>query len=319
MNKDDRIFIAGHRGLVGSAIRRALVANNYTNTIVRSRGELDLRDSAAVEAFFQEQAVDYVFLAAARVGGILANVRYGGDFIRDNLLIQTNVIDAAYRNGVKKLLFLGSSCIYPKHTKQPIREDSLLTGPLEPTNLPYAIAKIAGKTMCDAYRQQYGFNSFTVMPCNVYGVNDNFDPDNSHVAAGLMRRLYEGKVAAAPEVTAWGTGVASREFIDADDLADACIFLMQNYDDGGMINGGTGEEVTIRELTELLAEVVGYGGTIVWDHTKPDGTPRKVMDVSKIQAMGWRPKTPLREGLEKMFAHWLTPQGQTVLRTFTDG
>ena len=225
-----------------------------------------------------------------------------------NLLIQTHLIDAAYRHGAKKLLFLGSSCIYPKHANQPIREDALLTGELEPTNLPYAVAKIAGKTMCDAYRRQYGFDAFTVMPSNVYGVGDNFDPTSSHVVAGLMRRFHEAKLAGAPEVVAWGTGSPMRELVDADDLADACVFLMEHWTEGGMVNAGSSQEITIRELTEMMAEVTGYGGRITWDATKPDGTPRKIMDNARLHALGWRPKTTIRQGLEKMYA-WFRATG----------
>ena len=238
MDATAKIYIAGYRGMVGSAILRAVQGAGFQNLVTKTRSELDLTDRAAVDAFFQAECPEFVFLAAARVGGILANDTLGADFIRENILIQTHVIDAAYRNGARKLLFLGSSCIYPKHAEQPIREDALLTGELEPTNLPYAVAKIAGKAMCDAYRRQYDFDAFTVMPSNVYGVGDNFDPASSHVVAGLMRRFHEAKLANAPEVVAWGTGSPMRELVDADDLADACLFLMQNHDGGGMVNAG---------------------------------------------------------------------------------
>lgn len=255
MDISDRIYVAGHRGMVGSAICRALTAQGYTNQLTRTRAELDLLDGATVRAFFEAERPDHVFLAAAKVGGILANDTEGGDFIRENLLIQTHVIDAAYRAGVQKFAFLGSSCIYPKFAPQPISEDSLLTGALEPTNSAYAVAKIAGKEMCDAYRRQFGFDAFTIMPCNVYGVGDNFDPLGSHVAAGLMRRFHEAKTVGASEVTCWGTGSPLREFIYADDLGDACVFLMNTYTEGGMINAGSGQEVTIRALAETIREI----------------------------------------------------------------
>ncbi len=308
MDRDARIYVAGHRGMVGSAIVRALGARGCKQVLTRARSVLDLTDRAAVEAFFAAERPAYVFLAAARVGGILANDSRGGDFIRDNLLIQTNVIDAAYRHGARKLLFLGSSCIYPKLADQPIREEALLTGPLEPTNLPYAVAKIAGKTMCDAYRRQFGFDAFTVMPSNVYGIGDNFDPDGSHVVAGLMRRFHEAKLAGAPEVVAWGTGSPLRELIDADDIGDACVFLMERWRDGGMVNAGSGQEVSIRELTAMMAEITGYRGRIAWDGTKPDGTPRKIMDSARLHALGWRPNTPIRDGLAKMYG-WFVATG----------
>lgn len=302
MNKDSRIFVAGHRGMVGSAICRSLHAQGYRNVITRSRVELALDDGGAVASFFAAEHPDYVFVAAAKVGGILANATCGADFIRENLLIQTNVIHNAYVSGAKKLLFLGSSCIYPREAPQPIREDSLLTGPLEETNLPYAVAKIAGKVMCDAYRRQYGFNAFTAMPSNVYGINDNFDPQNSHVVAGLMRRLTEATEAGASQMVAWGTGSPMRELIDADDLASACVFLMENYEDGGMINVGSNEEISVRELTGLIANIVGFPGNVVWDASKPDGTPRKIMDNSRLFALGWRPQQTIESGLRRMYA-----------------
>lgn len=301
MDYSKKIYVAGHRGMVGSAICRALEAQGYTNVITRTRQQLNLLDHAAVEAFFEQEKPQQVYVAAAKVGGILANARNGADFIRENLQIQTNIIDSAYRSGAAKLLFLGSSCIYPKLAEQPIPEDALLTGSLEPTNLPYAVAKIAGKTMCDAYRTQYGFDAFTVMPSNVYGVNDNFDPENSHVVAGLMRRFHEAKLAGASEVVAWGTGSPMRELVFADDLADACVFLMENYTDGGMINAGSDQEISIKALTEEIAGIVGYEGEIVWDTDKPDGTPRKIMDNSKLSELGWRPKTEIPQGLKAMY------------------
>jgi GDP-L-fucose synthase len=301
MTPDDSIFVAGHRGMVGGAICRALSAAGHGNLLTRTRSQLDLLDRAAVDAFFAAEAPDHVVLAAAKVGGILANDTYRGDFIYQNLMIQTNVIDAAYRAGVKRFLFLGSSCIYPKMAPQPIPEDALLTGPLEPTNLPYAVAKIAGHVMCDSYRHQYGFDAFTVMPSNVYGVGDNFDPDNSHVAAGLMRRIHAAKEARAPQVVAWGTGTPLREMVYCEDLADACVHLLQHYDQGGMINAGSGQEYSIRQIAETVKDVVGYQGDLVWDDTKPDGTPRKIMDNAKLFATGWRPKTELHDGLAEMY------------------
>lgn len=301
METSARVYVAGHRGMVGSAIRRRLEADGYENVITRTHDELPLDDRDAVEAFFAAERPDYVFLAAARVGGIVANVTYGGDFIRENLLIQTNVIDAAYRHGARKLLFLGSSCIYPKHAEQPIREEALLTGPLEETNLPYATAKIAGKVMCDAYRAQFGFDAFTVMPSNVYGVGDNFHPENSHVVAGMMRRLHEAKLGGAESVTIWGTGTPLRELVDADDLASACVFLMDRYDGGGMINAGSDQEISIRDLALMLKDIVGFEGSLEFDTTRPDGTPRKIMDNSRLRALGWRPETSIEAGMRKLY------------------
>lgn len=308
MQQDTKIYVAGHRGMVGSAIVRALEGAGYCNIVTRTRSELDLTNRAAVDDFFARERPAHVFLAAARVGGILANDTLGGDFIRDNLLIQTHVIDAAYCFGARKLLFLGSSCIYPKHAEQPIREDALLTGELEPTNLPYAVAKIAGKTMCDAYRRQFGFDALTVMPSNVYGIGDNFDPSASHVVAGLMRRFHEARQAHAPEVVAWGTGSPLRELIDADDLANACVFLMRHHDGGGMVNAGSGQEISIRDLTLMMADVTGYTGKITWDRSKPDGTPRKIMDNAILHGMGWRPATTIRAGLDRMY-DWFSRTG----------
>lgn len=305
MQPSDKIFVAGHRGMVGSAISRALTARGYGNILTRTRAELDLMDRAAVDAFLAEAKPDHVVLAAAKVGGILANDTYRGDFIYQNLQIQNNVIDGAYRAGVKRFLFLGSSCIYPKFAEQPIREEAILTGPLEPTNEPYAVAKIAGHIMCDSYRRQFGFDAFTVMPSNVYGVGDNFDPQNSHVAAGLMRRFHEAKLARAPQVVAWGTGSPLREMVYCDDLADACAYLMENYEAGGMINAGSSMEYSIREIAETVRDVVGYEGELVWDSSKPDGTPRKIMDNSKLAATGWTARTELREGLTEMYRWFL--------------
>jgi GDP-L-fucose synthase len=301
MYKDSLIYVAGHRGMVGAAIVRMLKNAGYTNIVTRTSKELDLRDGVATSEFFEAEKPDYVFLAAAKVGGILANITKGADFIHDNLLIQANVINSAYSSGAKKLLFLGSSCIYPKHAKQPIKETALLTGQLEPTNLPYAVAKIAGKVMCDAYRSQFDFDAFTVMPSNVYGIGDNFDPENSHLVAGLMRRFHAAKLSGAPEVVAWGTGTPMRELVYCDDLAEACICAMINYRDGGMINAGSTQEWSVRELTEIMAKITGYKGKIVWDASKPDGTPRKIMDNSKIQALGWAPRVDLEDGLKRMY------------------
>ena len=309
MERDDRIYVAGHRGMVGSAIVRDLTAAGYTNLVTRTHTELALDDRPQVEEFFSAVRPDYVFLAAARVGGIAANMAFGGDFIRDNLLIQTNVIDAAYRHGAKKLLFLGSSCIYPRLAPQPIPESALLTGPLEESNLPYAVAKIAGKVMCDAYRSQFGFEAFTVMPSNVYGVGDNFDPEHSHVIAGMMRRFHEAVVSGAPEVVVWGTGTPMRELVDADDLADACVFLMNNYAGGGLVNAGSDQEVSIRELALILKDITGFTGEIVFDTSRPDGTPRKIMDNSLIRGLGWRPRIDTVSGLRKMY-RWYVEHGE---------
>lgn len=305
MDTDARIYVAGHRGMVGSAILRNLQNAGYRHLITRTHAELQLDEPAAVDAFFVAEQPDYVFLAAAKVGGIVANATQGADFIRENLKIQTNVIDAAWRHGATKLMFLGSSCIYPRLAEQPIREDSLLTGEMEPTNLPYAVAKIAGKVMCDAYRAQYGFDAFTVMPSNVYGVGDNFHPEHSHVVAGMMRRFHEAKLADAPEVVVWGSGTPMRELIDADDLADACVFLMQNLEGGGMVNAGSSEEISIKDLADLMAEVTGYRGRVAFDTNRPDGTPRKIMDNSRLHGLGWQPKTSIAEGMRKLYAWWL--------------
>lgn len=311
MRKDSRIFVAGHRGLVGSALVRRLRAQGYDNLILRTRQEVDLTDARAVDAFFEAERPDHVFLAAARVGGILANATYPADFIRENLLIQTHVIDGAWRAGVKKLLFLGSSCIYPKFADQPIREESFLTGALEPTNDAYAAAKIAGIIMCQAYRRQHGFDAIAAMPTNLYGPGDNFDPQNSHVLPGLMRRFHEAARDGAESVTVWGSGEPRREFLHVDDLAEACLFLMREYAAPEILNIGCGEDVSIRELAEILKETTGFRGRLDWDRSKPDGTPRKRLDVSRIQALGWAPKIGLRQGVEEVY-DWYRKEGELV-------
>lgn len=308
MNKDARVYVAGHRGLVGGALVRRLEKEGYTRLILRSSAELDLRDQGAVEAFFASERPQLVFLAAAKVGGIHANDSYPADFLRDNLLIQSNVIDAAYRHGVQKLLFLGSSCIYPKHAPQPMPESCLLTGPLEPTNEWYAIAKIAGLKMCQAYRRQYGFNTIAAMPTNLYGPGDNFNLENSHVLPALIRKFHEAKVRGDSEAVVWGTGTPRREFLHADDFADACLFLMQRYDSEELINVGWGEDLTIRELSELLRDAIGYQGKLRFDSTKPDGSPRKLLDIRKLTALGWRPRISLREGVAASYDWFLQHQ-----------
>jgi GDP-L-fucose synthase len=302
MTKDSRIYVAGHRGLVGSAMLRRLHAEGYTRLLTRTRAQLDLTSQAAVERFFKRERPEYVFLSAAKVGGIQANASRPADFIRDNLLIQTLALDAALRHGVRKLLFLGSSCVYPKFAPQPIKEDALLTAALEPTNESYAVAKIAGIKMAQAFRRQHGFNAISLMPTNLYGPGDNFDLESSHVIAALMRKFHEAKTSGAPCVTVWGTGTPRREFLHVDDLADACLFLMLNYEGEEIINIGVGEDVSIRELAELFREIVAYRGEIVYDRSKPDGTPRKLLDVTRIRAMGWRPKISLRDGLKQTYA-----------------
>jgi GDP-L-fucose synthase len=302
MNRGDRIFVAGHRGLVGSAICRRLRVEGFQNILERSSADLDLRRQADVERFFSSERPAYVFLAAARVGGIYANDTYRADFIRDNLLIEANVIAAAHASGVEKLLFLGSSCIYPKHAPQPLKEEYLLTGPLEPTNQAYAVAKIAGIEMIDAYRRQYGFHGVSVMPTNLYGPHDNFDPKTSHVLPALIRRFHEAKLAGLPEVVIWGTGTPRRELLHVDDLAEACVFVMREYDDPRILNIGTGEDLSIRDLAELVKDVVDFAGALAFDPSKPDGTPRKLLDVSRMSALGWRSKIPLRRGIEETYA-----------------
>lgn len=287
--------------MVGSALVRALEKRGFSNLITRTSKELDLRDQAAVQSFFETERPEYVFLAAAKVGGIVANNTYKADFIYENLMIEANIIHQAYKTGVKKLLFLGSSCIYPKLAPQPLKEEYLLTGLLEPTNEPYAIAKIAGIKMCDAYRDQYGCNFISVMPTNLYGPNDNYDLKNSHVLPALLRKFHEAKEKGVAEVVVWGSGTPLREFLHADDLAEACLFLMDNYNEPGLVNIGVGEDISIKDLAFLVKEVVDYEGSIVFDTTKPDGTPRKLMDVSKLAALGWKASTPLKEGIRKVY------------------
>jgi GDP-L-fucose synthase len=301
MNATSRIFVAGHRGLVGSAICRRLHQSGFHNLISRGRDELDLREASAVREFFATEQPEYVFLAAARVGGILANSTRPAEFIYENLAIETNVIEAAHRFRATKLQFLGSSCIYPKLAPQPIKEEYLLTGPLEPTNEWYAVAKIAGIKLAQAFRQQYGFKAISLMPTNLYGPGDNFDLTASHVVPALIRKFHEAKMRRAPEVVIWGTGSPMREFLHVDDMADAAVFLMQQYDEGEIINVGTGEDVTIRELAGMVAEVVGYDGALEFDTSKPDGTPRKLLDVSRLKAIGWAPRISLREGLASTY------------------
>ena len=308
MEKDAKIYIAGHRGMVGSAIHRALIAKGFTHFILKTSAELDLRSQAAVMDFMLSEQPDYVFMAAAKVGGIVANNTFRAEFLYDNLQIQNNVIEGAYRSGVKKLLFLGSSCIYPKLAPQPLREEYLLTGLLEPTNEPYAIAKIAGIKMCEAYRAQYGCNFISVMPTNLYGPNDNYHLNNSHVLPAMIRKFHEAKLRQDSSVELWGTGSPLREFLHADDLADACCYLMETYNESGFVNVGVGDDVSIRQLAELVRTTIGYQGEIQWNTTKPDGTPRKLMDVSKLHALGWRHKIELPEGVQKTYADFLANQ-----------
>ncbi|WP_026567965.1 GDP-L-fucose synthase [Bacillus sp. UNC41MFS5] len=305
MEKTSKVYVAGHHGLVGSAIVRILNKKGFENIVKRTSKELDLRDKFAVDRFFADEKPEFVFLAAAKVGGIVANNEYPADFIRDNLLIQTNVIDAAYRNNVEKLLFLGSTCIYPKIAPQPLKEEYLLTGLLEPTNEPYAIAKIAGIKMCESYNRQYGTQFISVMPTNLYGENDNFDLHTSHVLPAFIRKFHEAKETNAAFVEVWGTGKPKREFLYADDLADACIFLMNSYSGNEIVNIGVGEDISIKELAEKVKEVVGYTGEIKFDPSKPDGTPRKLVDVTKINALGWKASISLDEGLKKAYQWFL--------------
>jgi len=305
MKKTDKIYIAGHRGLVGSAILRNLENSGYNNFVLRTSKELNLTSQLEVNQFFAIEKPDYVFLAAAKVGGILANDTYPADFIRDNLLIQTNVIDAAYRNNTKKLLFLGSSCIYPKFAPQPMKEEHLLTGELEPTNEWYAIAKIAGIKMCQAYKKQYGFNAISLMPTNLYGPGDNFNLENSHVMPALIRKFHDAKINNLPAVEVWGTGSPKREFLHVDDMADASVFLMNNYDDIDFVNVGVGNDVSIRELAETVKEAVGFKGELDFDTTKPDGTPRKLLDVSRLNGLGWKANTKLKEGVISTYEWYL--------------
>ncbi len=301
MNKGAKIYIAGHKGLVGSAIVRALEKDGCANLLLRTRAELDLLDQKAVTAFFEKEKPDFVFLAAAKVGGIMANKTHPAEFIYENLVIQNNIIHNAYAHGAKKLLFLGSSCIYPKLCPQPIKEEYLLTSELEPTNKSYALAKIAGIIMCQSYNRQYGTNFIAVMPTNLYGPNDNFDLESSHVVPALIRKIHEAKIKKEPSVTLWGSGNAKREFLHVDDLAKACIFLMDNYNDSEIINIGTGKDITIKELAEMIQKIVKYNGNIVWDAAKPDGTPRKLLDVSKLHAVGWKHSIPLDKGIASTY------------------
>ena len=312
MEKNAKIYIAGHRGMVGSAIHRKLQKEGFTNIITRVSTELDLRNQNDVAQFFEQEKPDYVFLAAAKVGGIIANNTYRADFLYENLQIQNNVIHSSYLNGVKKLMFLGSSCIYPKLAPQPLKEEYLLTGLLEPTNEPYAIAKIAGIKMCDAYRAQYGCNYISVMPTNLYGYNDNYHPQNSHVLPALIRRFHEAKIENKPDVTIWGTGSPKREFLFADDLAEACYYLMQNYDEEGLVNIGTGEDISIKDLAILIKNIIGYEGEIKFDTSKPDGTPRKLMDVSKLHGKGWKHAIELEDGIKLAYQDYLSHQARLV-------
>jgi GDP-L-fucose synthase len=305
MHKSEKIFIAGHRGMVGSAITRTLEEHSFSSLLRPTRAELDLADSRAVSEFFGKEKPDVVIFAAAKVGGIKANNDLPVEFLIDNLRIQTNVIAAAHDNGVRKLLFLGSSCIYPKHAPQPIRESALLTGPLEPTNEAYAIAKIAGVKLCQAYDREYGANFISAMPCNLYGPNDSFDLNSSHVLAALIRKAHEAKTKLAHELVVWGTGTPRREFLHVDDCASACLSLLEKYDSSEIINVGSGEDVTIRELAVLICDVVGFDGELAWDKTKPDGTPRKLLDISKLRGLGWAPTIPLREGIARTYDWFL--------------
>ena len=311
MDLSARIFVAGHRGLVGSALVRCLEREGARNLLLRSRAELDLTDQSAVAAFFATERPEYVFLAAAKVGGIMANDTYAAEFLRDNLAIQTNVIHSAWKTGVRKLCFLGSSCIYPRLAPQPMPEEALLTGPLEPTSEWYAIAKIAGIKMCQAYRRQYGFDAISVMPTNLYGPGENFDLENSHILPAMIRRFHQAKLAGQPRVTIWGTGTPRREFLHVDDMAQACVFLMQRYSDAMHVNVGVGDDVTILELAQMVASTVGYAGEISTDPSKPDGTPRKLMDVARIHALGCRARVGLVDGVEQTY-RWYVDKLQDV-------
>jgi GDP-L-fucose synthase len=315
MQTSAKIYVAGHRGMVGSALVRRLRSAGYSRIITRTSTELDLRNGPAVHRFFESERPDHVFLAAAKVGGILANSSYPADFLFDNLMIQTNVIDEAYRNGVQSLLFLGSSCIYPKLAPQPIREEYLLTGPLEPTNEAYAIAKIAGIKTCAAYREQHGCHFVSVMPTNLYGPNDNYDLDTSHVLPALIRKFHEAKMEGHDEVIVWGTGQPRREFMHADDLADACVFLMENESGEDLVNIGTGKDLTISELAQLLKDITGFEGRISFDHEKPDGTPRKLLDVSRLHSLGWRHSIELEEGLRNAYHDYVQQYDRAAIET----
>ena len=314
LNKNSKIYVAGHNGLVGSAITRKLKALGFDNLILKSRNELDLLSQEAVRRFFEQTRPEYVFLAAAKVGGIYANDNYPAEFIYNNLLIESNIIYNAKVYGANKLLFLGSSCIYPKFAEQPIKEDALLTGPLEPTNECYALAKIAGIKMCQAFNKQYGTNFISVMPTNLYGPGDNFDINNSHVMPAMIRKFHEAKVNKANSVILWGTGTPKREFLHVDDLADACVFLMQNYNNNKIINIGTGEDLEIAELAEIVKEIIGFDGKIIWDRTKPDGTPRKLLDVSLLHELGWHHKINLRDGIKSAYKAFLDELAAGKLR-----
>ena len=307
MKSNSRIYVAGHRGLVGSAIIRSLKQRGFENLITRTHAELELMDAVAVKDFFEQAKPEYVFLAAAKVGGIHANSTYPADFMRENLIVQTNVIHESWRQGVVKLLFLGSSCIYPKLCPQPIKEEYLLSGELEKTNDAYALAKIAGIKTCQSYNQQHGTHFISAMPTNLYGVNDNFHPENSHVLPALIRRFHEAKLANVESISIWGTGTSRREFLHSDDLADAVLFLMENYDDSEIVNVGCGKDQTIKELAETIQEVVGYTGHLKFDSTRPDGTPQKILDISKINSLGWKPTISLREGLKQVY-QWYSEQ-----------
>lgn len=306
MNISDKIYIAGHRGMVGSAIMRKLIKEGFTNIIAKTSSELDLKQQQSVNDFFEKEKPDYVFVAAAKVGGIMANNTYKAEFLYDNLMIEANIIHASYKNNVKKLLFLGSSCIYPKLAPQPLKEEYLLSGLLEPTNEPYAIAKIAGIKLCEYYREQYGCNYISAMPTNLYGPNDNYDLQTSHVLPALIHKFHLAKINHSLSVTLWGSGSPKREFLYADDLANACFYLMQNYNEKQFVNIGTGEDLTIHELASLIKNIVGYKGEIIWDRTKPDGTPRKLMDVSKIHSLGWKHEIGLEKGIKKVYEDFLS-------------
>lgn len=301
MQSDSKIYVAGHRGMVGSAIVRDLQNNGFNNIVTRTSSELNLVDQQAVTVFFEREKPEYVFLAAAKVGGIVANNTYRADFLYENLMIESNVIHQSYKNGVKKLLFLGSTCIYPKMAPQPLKEDYLLTGVLEETNEPYAIAKIAGIKMCDAYREQYGCNFISVMPTNLYGLNDNYDLTNSHVLPALLRKFHEAKINNATEVNVWGSGTPLREFLHASDMANACVYVMQHYNEKGFVNIGTGKEISIKDLAFLIKDIVGYDGNVVFDATKPDGTPRKLTDTTKLNALGWKHSIELPQGIDMVY------------------